>query len=642
MSMSRKILVSFLAMLLAALVAFAGAWRAAVVERAALDAVNGLFMPLQDSVQDVQYRLTRMQVHERTLLAAGLPYGERLTQASRHDDEVEALAAAMDNVGRLFGEARGRGLAAPASEEAWKAARAHLEGWKEATRGLMEVFGAWDRTFILDPDDLRADLQGFRGDHFSVVSRLGAMVAEERPDGGPPVGSADDACAFGRWRARFDESAAAFAQSRDPRQPIVLAGGEEGIEYAKNPAIAAEMRAMVPDHRTFHALAGETYDLIAKGDFAAARQRFLGTIAAANAVTGRFSALAREARAAGDLSDEARILSMVTLRQRQYDTRAALAAAMEANGAESAARAKAAEEAGRRMVLLAVLIAAAGVGAASAFAYRSMSRVTGGLDRVIAGLGEASAQVAAAAGAISSTSSQLAEGTTEQAASLEETSSALEQMASMTRQNADNAARTHDTMAQTGLLFKKGSENMAEMTGAMGGITESSEKVGRIIKTIEEIAFQTNLLALNAAVEAARAGEAGKGFAVVADEVRNLAQRSAQAARDTSALIEGTVARVRHGSETADGLERSFAGIQASADTVSRLVREIATATQEQAQGVDQVNTAVAQMDKVTQRNAANAEETASAAEQLSAQAAQLDQMVGDLTALVAGAGRRG
>ena len=271
--------------------------------------------------------------------------------------------------------------------------------------------------------------------------------------------------------------------------------------------------------------------------------------------------------------------------------------------------------------------------------YFLVAGITRSLTVIINGLGDASLQVSAAAGEISNASQSLAEGATEQAASLEETSSALEQTASMTRQNADNASKTNDTMVYTGTLFVKGSGYMAEMTTSMAGISESAEQIGRIIKTIEDIAFQTNLLALNAAVEAARAGEAGKGFAVVADEVRNLAGRSAQAARDTTLLIQSTVERVHKGSDVATQLDKSFSDIQESANTITRLVQEIAAATNEQAQGVDQVNTAVAQMDKVTQQNAASAEESASASEQLSAQAGQLDDMVNNLVALVNGQG---
>jgi len=266
--------------------------------------------------------------------------------------------------------------------------------------------------------------------------------------------------------------------------------------------------------------------------------------------------------------------------------------------------------------------------------------ITISINAVISDLTEGSTQISEAAGSVSSAASHLAEGATEQAASLEETSSALEQMASMTRQNADNSTRTSENTAKAVQLIGEGAKEVTNMSAAMAEITESSAQISRIIKTIEEIAFQTNLLALNAAVEAARAGEAGKGFAVVADEVRNLAQRSAGAARDTAALIEGTVTRVQNGAEIATKLDSEFKDIDASSREVGRLVQEISSATREQAQGVDQVNTAVAQMDKVTQSNAASAEQCASAAEQLSAQAVSLKGMVGELVAIVTGSTR--
>jgi methyl-accepting chemotaxis protein len=320
--------------------------------------------------------------------------------------------------------------------------------------------------------------------------------------------------------------------------------------------------------------------------------------------------------------------------QKYTEELAAYAAGLQENSLAAAAKLN------RNVFAVMIACSAAGIAFSLILAWRIITGITRRLNSISTDLGDSSAQVSAAAEQISSSSQNLAEGATEQASSLEETSSALEQMASMTRQNADNANKTNETTAHNDGVIAKGAEAVRNMSSAMKEISESADQISRIIKTIEDIAFQTNLLALNAAVEAARAGEAGKGFAVVADEVRNLAQRSAQAAGDTTHLIEGAIERVGKGSELAVALDTSFKEIETGSRLVSRLIGEITTATNEQAQGVDQVNTAVAQMDKVTQRNAANAEKSASAAEELSAQAGSLGAMVDDLVALVEGKAR--
>ena len=286
---------------------------------------------------------------------------------------------------------------------------------------------------------------------------------------------------------------------------------------------------------------------------------------------------------------------------------------------------------------LTALIAIIGIVAIIAVALLVTRSITKPINRLIAGLSDSAEQVASASGEVSSSSQSLAEGTSEQAASLEEISSSLEEMASMTRQNAENADQANSLVKETGQVVGSANESMKKLTVSIDEISKASEETSKIIKTIDEIAFQTNLLALNAAVEAARAGEAGAGFAVVADEVRNLALRAADAAKDTTNLIEVTINKVKDGTGLVSSTNAAFGEVATRSLKAGDLVAEIAGASREQSQGIDQVNKAVNEMDKVTQSSAANAEESASASEEMSSQAEQLKDFVRQLTALVGG-----
>ncbi|CAM2829404.1 methyl-accepting chemotaxis protein [Rariglobus hedericola] len=288
-----------------------------------------------------------------------------------------------------------------------------------------------------------------------------------------------------------------------------------------------------------------------------------------------------------------------------------------------------------------VRFSTAGVGTALALALLTGFIIIRGVNhRLLTAsttLESGASQVAAAAAQVSSSSQALAEGASEQAASLEESSASLEEMSSMTKRNAENAQKARELSLQTRASTESGAGRVDEMHKAMHAIKASSDDIAKIIKTIDEIAFQTNILALNAAVEAARAGDAGAGFSVVAEEVRNLAQRSATASRETAGKIESAIQKSQQGVSLADAVSQALGDILEKARGMDSVIAEIAQASNEQSQGISQINISITQMDQVTQSNAGNAEETAAAAEELNAQSLTLREAVGDLRRLIGG-----
>jgi methyl-accepting chemotaxis protein/methyl-accepting chemotaxis protein-1 (serine sensor receptor) len=272
------------------------------------------------------------------------------------------------------------------------------------------------------------------------------------------------------------------------------------------------------------------------------------------------------------------------------------------------------------------------VGGGVQWIVRGVNRVLGQFAREMAAV---SGQVTEAARELDASSQALAQGASEQAASLEETSAATEQLHSTTRSNSAHCQSASTVTEQVNQQIGEANQSLGQMIDSMQAINVSSGEISKIIKVIDEIAFQTNILALNAAVEAARAGQAGMGFAVVADEVRRLAQRSAQAARDTTVLIEQSISRSHEGNERLDLVAQAIRAITASAAQVKGLIDQVNTGEQEQSQGIEQISRALVQIDQVTQTTAASAEENAAAGKELTSQSEDLQGVAQKLSALV-------
>jgi len=602
-TIGKKLIAAFSGVALITLAMGITGYYGAVKSEHHIDEIGMVRLPSVDSLLIIADSAENIRGTMRTLGIPGLAQEVRQRQYNNMDQAREVYEAAWKVYEPLPQAAE--------EEKVWQQFVPAWNAWRAENNKFVEMARQFDQNGIADPGELARQIERFTKDHYILVQQVNHLLHHDQSFEG---GEDHTACAAGQWLPNFQ---------------------------TQNQEFIALVRAFDAPHKRFHDAVGTIKRAVGSGAMHEAnslyQREMIPSMEAVFDAFGRMLALANESMA---LMEAAQAQMIGPVMEAQRTAIGLLDQLVEINRDIAAAEVDQAHSDAVFIEFFSLAAMIAGVLLALGLGILITRSINTALKRIIDGLSEGADQVASASGQVSSASQSLAEGASEQAASIEETSSSLEEMSSMTKQNAGNAEQANTLMDEAKHVVGSANASMTEMVSSMQEIREASDETSKIIKTIDEIAFQTNLLALNAAVEAARAGEAGAGFAVVADEVRNLAMRAAEAAKNTSALIEGTTKKVQDGSTLVERTNEEFSKVEQSSMKVAELLSEIAAASKEQAEGIDQTNVAVADMDKVTQQNAANAEESASASEEMNAQAEQMKVMVDQLVTLVGGAAK--
>lgn len=562
--------------------------------------VGGETLPAMENLLRAQQQLEVIRAAQRTLLLPSLRPDERPVQRAVIDEAQRRFEHHFKEFRRFAG------VTVPAAQIALF--EAQVNEWNGVNVRFVETMRSLEALDVANPVALEAKQEGFRGDHHLAIQKAATQIFRGQAYTG---GTDPTACRFGLWLKAYTTA---------------------------NPTVRAMMDRAKEPHARFHTAVAAVQRVLATGDRAGAERVYVEQLVpAAEETIGLFGELLAETAKARSLYEQLDQLTMVELKDKQAVTFGSLQQIVALQTADADERVRQAGAVTQQAGRVVVVAAGAGVAIALALGFGLAISITRKIHGVSDTLDAGSDQITAAAGQIASASSSLANGASEQAAALEETTATLSEIESMTKRTAEHAHGAKEVAGRARHAAEASDVEVKRMSEAMTAIGQATGEVEKIVKTIDEIAFQTNLLALNASVEAARAGEAGAGFAVVAGEVRSLAQRAAEAAKDSAERIGAASTASQTGRAMVASMQSQLVEILATTRQVDDAMEAIVVAAREQNAGLSQINSTMGEMERVTQSNAAAAEQSASSSEELHAQTVELRSAMQTLHAIVDG-----